>query len=422
MGDAYSPRACLLGCALIDLGCAFLGNPFPSCVYIGHSAFKAMGCRVGYLYLNMVPTVYFGWFRGAGLLQRVIPIESGVGFMLWVGLQITAQGFEGDNTPEGWRHGPAVALGLLPSISAWSWQTVTTTFGATRTMLCEQMEGAVRARTPECNMELYELMQAASTPMETAGTPIGDFQRHLQSLYLAGMFALSNGYLLSAISLSSMLVHIIDTQFQKAAVWLLLSAAASSVGIIHSRTLDPYTANQLFPVMYTIAAAALLLCHALQNRAEQLRELQVRWGRRLVRLCELCPSAPLPLKRSVEGLGVRLGLLKRDSSGRIARDHSALEPPERLSSIAGRLSAVLAAALFDSARPSDADDRSACTHSLSESGSAGWAHMLDGEESHVKEADTSPGLGLLDLTPLAVAADQDHASKTTPLLADAHPI
>ena len=94
-------------------------------MYIGHAAFKAMGCRVGYLYLNMVPTVLFGCMRGASLLQRVVPIESGVGFLLWVGLQITAQGFEGDKTPEGWRHGPAVALGLVPSIAAWTWQSST---------------------------------------------------------------------------------------------------------------------------------------------------------------------------------------------------------------------------------------------------------------------------------------------------------
>ena len=54
----------------------------------GHAAFKAMGCRVGYLYLNMAPTVYFGCMRGVGLLQRIVPIETGVGFLLWVGLQV----------------------------------------------------------------------------------------------------------------------------------------------------------------------------------------------------------------------------------------------------------------------------------------------------------------------------------------------
>lgn len=85
VGDEYSPRQCLLGCALINIVCVFLGNPFPSCVYIGHPAFKAMGCRVGYLYMNILPTIFFGCFQGAGLLQQLVPIESGVSFLLWVG-------------------------------------------------------------------------------------------------------------------------------------------------------------------------------------------------------------------------------------------------------------------------------------------------------------------------------------------------
>ena len=112
-------------------------TPPQGCVYIGHAAFKAMGCRVGYLYLNMAPTAYFGLMQGTSALRRVVPIETGVGFLLWVGLQITASGFEGDQTPEGWKHGPAVAMGLLPSISAWGWQGVSTTYRATRTMFCE---------------------------------------------------------------------------------------------------------------------------------------------------------------------------------------------------------------------------------------------------------------------------------------------
>ena len=73
------------------------------------------------------------------------------------GLQITAQGFEGDNTPEGWRHGPAVALGLIPSMSAWSWQTVETTYAATRGLLCDAMPPERRANTSACETPLSEM-------------------------------------------------------------------------------------------------------------------------------------------------------------------------------------------------------------------------------------------------------------------------
>ena len=310
VGDAYDARACLLGNALLDLFTVALGNPYPSCVYIGHSAFKAMGARVGYLYLNLVPIVFFGVLQGASVLAALVPIEGCVGFLFWIGLQITASGFEGDKTPEGWKHGPAVALGLIPSIAAWSWNSVSSTFDATRALLCRPAAEAAAAGdssaspllealpTGYCTTELADLIQRASTPIPEKG-PLVAFQEELSPLYLSGMYALSNGYLLSAIVLSSLLVHIIDSAFLKASLWLLLAAAAASVGVIHARAIDPYAADQRFSVMYLIAAAALGVCHMTQNRAEQLKELQIKWAARLRPLFNLLglPLAPAEWQR-----------------------------------------------------------------------------------------------------------------------------
>ena len=65
---------------------------------------------------------------------------------------------------------------------------------------------------------------------------------HKQALAVRRMYALSNGYLLSAIILSSMLVHIIDGNFYSAALWLLFAAGAS-----HARTSahTPMSASKL---------------------------------------------------------------------------------------------------------------------------------------------------------------------------------
>lgn len=317
VGDVYQPKSALLGLALIDLASACLGNPFPSCVYIGHSAFKAMGCRVGYLYLNMIPTAFFGMFQGAHMLQALFPIESGVGFLLWVGLQITAQGFEGDQTPEGWRHGPAVALGLIPSISAWSWQSISATFAATRSMFCDGLDEQLRSVTLGCNLELSEMIQRPSMPMEESG-PIRDFQNNLSNLYLSGMFALANGYLLTSIIFSSMLVHIIDGRFNAAALCLLSAALISITGIIHSPTLDVEKSNKLFPTMYSIGALVLFACHQMQNRSEQLRELQVRWLEKM-QLWTRDTASPKPLRRASESI---MGLLRRISVDRSFHDDS----------------------------------------------------------------------------------------------------
>lgn len=165
---------------------------------------------------RQVPTAFFGLMRGASILQHLIPIEAGVGFLMWVGLQITAQGFEGDQTPEGWRHGPAVAIGLIPSISAWGWQTVATTFTATRNLLCGSLGSgsgglhALRALTAVtnetavgavgggwdpwqvCSMELHELIQEPNAAI-VLGTPLTKFQLDVSALFLSGMYALANG-------------------------------------------------------------------------------------------------------------------------------------------------------------------------------------------------------------------------------------
>ena len=71
------------------------------------------------------------------------------------------------------------------------------------------------------------------------------------------------------------------------------------VGVIHARAIDPYAADQRFSVMYLIAAAALGVCHMTQNRAEQLKELQIKWAARLRPLFNLLglPLAPAEWQR-----------------------------------------------------------------------------------------------------------------------------
>jgi hypothetical protein len=41
---------------------ALFGNPFPTCIMIGQPAFKKMGGRVFYLFLNATMVVIVTWF------------------------------------------------------------------------------------------------------------------------------------------------------------------------------------------------------------------------------------------------------------------------------------------------------------------------------------------------------------------------
>ena len=94
----------------------------------------------------------------------------------------------------------------------------------------------VRASHELCTARLRDLIRLpanASLYKQAADTQHGAlhaFQRELSSQYLAGAYALSNGYLLSATILSAMLVHIIDGKFNRSAFWLLLAAFFSFLG------------------------------------------------------------------------------------------------------------------------------------------------------------------------------------------------
>ena len=94
------------------------------------------------------------------LLQSFLPIEAGIGFLMWIGLQITASAFEGDDTPHGWRHGPAIALGLLPSISAWSWSSIERVFEATRGVICADLGPQASA---SCDTPWYATLSEHAT-------------------------------------------------------------------------------------------------------------------------------------------------------------------------------------------------------------------------------------------------------------------
>jgi hypothetical protein len=59
--------------------------------------------------------------------------------------------------------------------------------------------------------------------------------------FVYGMMSLSEGYLLVAVVLSSMLVHTLNRKFAHAALWTFLGAVCSFFGVIHSYKVDTGT-------------------------------------------------------------------------------------------------------------------------------------------------------------------------------------
>ncbi len=193
-GDRYETRPSLAVNGLGSIAAAFFGSAFPTTLYIGHPGWKAMGARIGYSAINGVAVTALCLTGSVTAVLHVVPLETTLGILIWIGLVMTAQAFQ--ETPR--QHAVAVAAGLLPSLAAWAWLLIETT------------------------------LRAAGVPLETALPKFGS------DLAVNGVLAMSQGFLLSSMGLAAIVAFAIDRRFLAAATTCLICAALSMIGLIHS--------------------------------------------------------------------------------------------------------------------------------------------------------------------------------------------
>eukprot|EP00299_Pterocystis_sp_00344_P014983 c7464_g1_i1.p1 GENE.c7464_g1_i1~~c7464_g1_i1.p1 ORF type:complete len:508 (+),score=140.35 c7464_g1_i1:393-1916(+) len=194
-GDPYSTRMSMIAAGSCTLIGAMFGNPFPCCIFLGHSAWKAVGARSAYSVMCAVASLAFCLFNGVNALIQVMPLESTVGILLWVGLAVTAQAYE--TLPGERPHLLAVTIGILPAVSAWAMQLVSSYLG-------------------KANSSLYDVREQS-----------GD-------LFIDGMISFSQGFLLLAVLLATLVVFVTSRDFLRAGMVSLLLSFLSFVGIVHA--------------------------------------------------------------------------------------------------------------------------------------------------------------------------------------------
>jgi AGZA family xanthine/uracil permease-like MFS transporter len=200
-GDRYPVRSSMLINGVGTLLAAGLGGCFPTSLYIGHPAWKAMGARIGYSWLNgvvMAAGCLLGLF---GLVAQLVPIEAGMAIVLYIGLVMAAQAFQA--TPPA--HAPAVALGLLPGLAGW---------GSLLIKAGLRAGGAGGPRDPFSAALLLPLQQA--------------------DVWAAGAFALEQGQIITAMLLAALLVFVIEQRFFAAAACALVASAFAWIGLMHA--------------------------------------------------------------------------------------------------------------------------------------------------------------------------------------------
>jgi adenine/guanine/hypoxanthine permease len=199
-GDRYRTFPSLLANGIGSMVAALFGSVFPTTIYIGHPGWKRLGARSGYSALN---GLFISFLCFTGTIHSVlglIPLEAGIGILLYIGIIIVAQAFQ--ETPR--EHAPAVALGIVPALAAWGLLMV---------------ETGVRT----AGKSLFEIGMAP----------------FVQTLAIHGMIALERGFIFTSMILAAIGVALIERQFTVAAAWSLVAALLSAIGIIHAYNLTP---------------------------------------------------------------------------------------------------------------------------------------------------------------------------------------
>ncbi|MBI2347704.1 MAG: NCS2 family permease [Deltaproteobacteria bacterium] len=199
-GDRYRTFPSLMANGIGSVAASLFGSAFPTTIYIGHPGWKRLGARSGYSALN---GIFIALLCLTGTIQtvlRFIPLEAGIGILLYIGIIIVAQSFQ--ETPK--EHALAVAVGLFPALAAWGLLMVETGLKAG-------------------GKSLYE---AGLAPFA-------------QSLAIHGMISLERGFIFTSMILAAIGVFLIEREFFRAAFWSLAAAVFAAIGIIHAYELTP---------------------------------------------------------------------------------------------------------------------------------------------------------------------------------------
>ncbi len=240
-GDDYDTKSILLTEAVATLIAGLCGGVAQSTPYIGQPAYKRMGARAGY-------TVLTGLFIGLGgvlgfvsFAVELIPRAVLAPILIFVALDIVAESFIACPA----RHAPAVAFAFFPTVARLI---------------------SIRLGNPEIvpPANLQRLLDTAGKSLpETLVT-----------------FALGNGFILTAMLWGGFLAELIDRRLRISALYLLILAALTFFGVIHSASPNgvmylPWSLPakmRMVPYQFTLAYLALAVLLLLLALTKESRE------------------------------------------------------------------------------------------------------------------------------------------------------
>ncbi|HAF95457.1 MAG: hypothetical protein A2021_09925 [Elusimicrobia bacterium GWF2_52_66] len=242
-GDDFNTRDILLTEAVATLIAGICGGVAQSTPYIGQPAYKQMGSRAGYTLLTGIFIGLGGFLGYIGFIVELIPRAVIAPILVFVALDIMCQAFHACPV----RHAPAVAFAFFPTVA---------------------------------RLLQIKLSNPSFVPPELFAKQLVAVEKSLPELLVT--VALGNGFILTAMLWGAFTAKLIDREVRAAAFYVLVCAALTFFGIIHSAIPDgnmylpwslAYPANQV-PYQFTagyLALAALLLALSFSKEAKEAR-------------------------------------------------------------------------------------------------------------------------------------------------------
>jgi AGZA family xanthine/uracil permease-like MFS transporter len=195
-GDEYNVSEVIFVDGIGTLAGAVLGSPFPTAVYIGHPGWKSIGGRIGY---SLGTGIAIGAVCLLGILPlalSIIPLVCVLPILVYIGAVIGAQAFQASPL----KHAPAIVLALIPNFASWG----------------------------------KNLVDGALGTVGRSAAEVGYDKLASAGIAYKGLEVLSGGAILVGLIWGAIGAFVIDKEWNKAAIFSLLGAILSFVGIIHS--------------------------------------------------------------------------------------------------------------------------------------------------------------------------------------------
>ncbi len=207
VGDKYPVSVAMVTDGIGTMVGALFGSPFPTTVYIGHPGYKRIHARCGYVLAVGVTFFIAATFGFMAFLNNLVPLAATAPILVYVAVIIISE--TARTCPR--RHGMAIAIAMMPHISAFlmiKWGSM---------------------------MNALRDVGAQSVPALTDPNMIAAMAQ--QGAHVVGHQILSQGAIITGLMWGAFLALLIDGKFKESAGFMLVGAVMTSLGIIHSASL-----------------------------------------------------------------------------------------------------------------------------------------------------------------------------------------